>query len=159
MQYALDHGARQVVVGGFSLGGQITANLLRHSTLGDAVDAVIWDAPLLDWGPAIAAGAHDRGVPAWLVPIGMQASAWRAGVDYDDLNQIEHAEEFEVPILLIHGARDTTVAFRDAQRFATARPDLVTLERFGGAGHVRSWNTAPGRYSDVVGSFIEDDVF
>ena len=154
VQYALDHGATELVLVGFSMGGQITANLLRESTLASEVDAVIWDAPLLDWGPVIAAGAEDRGVPGWLVPIGMQASEWRAGVDYDDLNQIVHADEFDVPILLFHGTADDTVPIWVAERFAEARPDIVTYVPFPEAGHVRSWNAFPSRYEQAVGAFL-----
>lgn len=154
VQYALDQGAKDLILVGFSMGGQITANLLRQSDLAAQVDGVIWDAPLLDWGPVIAAGARDREVPQWLVPIGMQASEWRAGVDYEDLNQIANAGEFDVPILLIHGTDDTTVPVSVANRFAAARPDIVTYERFRGAAHVRAWNLSPRRYARAVTRFI-----
>ena len=158
LQYALAQGAKEVVLVGFSMGGQITANLLRHSELAGEVDAVIWDSPLLDWGPVIAAGAVDRDVPQWLVPIGMQASEWRAGVEYDDLNQITNADEFATPILLIHGAADTTVPITVAERFAEARPDIVRFHRFEDAGHVRAWNSFPGRYEQAVNAFLTDEL-
>lgn len=74
---ARDRGARRIVLVGESMGGQITANLLRNLGSMDIVGA-IWDSPLLDWGPAIARGADDRGVPGWLVPLGMAASEIRA---------------------------------------------------------------------------------
>lgn len=154
LQYALDHGAKDLVLAGFSMGGQITANLLRHSELADDVDAAIWDAPLLDWGPAIALGAQDRGVPGWLVPIGLQASEWRAGVDYADLNQIEHAGEFTLPILLFHGTADATVPVSVADRFVEAAGDNVSYERVEGAGHVTSWNHDRRRYTRAVRQFL-----
>lgn len=154
VQHALDQGAEDVLLVGLSMGGQITANLLRHSDLAPEVDGVIWDAPLLDWGPVIAAGAEDRGVPAWLVPIGMQASEWRAGIDYADLNQITHADEFTVPILLFHGTGDETVPVSVADRFAEQRPDLVTYERFRGAEHVQAWNANRRRYERAVNRFV-----
>ena len=154
MRYAVDHGAEDVVLVGFSMGGQITANFLRHSSLASNVTGVIWDAPLLDWGPVIAAGADERGVPQWLVPIGMQASEWRAGIDYADLNQIVHADEFTQPILLLHGTADASVPFSVAQRFAAARPDDTTFVRFPGAGHVRAWNADPSQYSRAVNDFL-----
>lgn len=155
VRYALDQGAEHLLLVGFSMGGQITANFLRHSKLSDEVDAVIWDAPLLDWGPVIAAGAADRGVPGWLVPIGMQASEWRAGVDYADLNQVTHAEAFTVPTLLLHGAADETIPVATSQSFAKARPDIVTFERFPRAGHVEAWNTDRPRYEEAVNRFVD----
>ena len=155
VRYAMDQGAEDVVLVGFSMGGQITANFLRRSPLASSVTGIIWDAPLLDWGPVIAAGADERGVPRWLVPIGMQASEWRAGIDYADLNQIDHADEFSQPILLLHGTADATVPFSVAQRFATARPEDTTFVRFQGAGHVRAWNADPDRYARAVKDFLE----
>lgn len=156
VQYALDQGATDLLLVGFSMGGQITANLLRHSPLAAEVDAVIWDSPLLDWGPVIATGAKDREVPGWLVPIGMQASEWRAGVDYDELNQIANADEFDAPILLLHGRKDATVPVSVARRFAEARPDIVTLRLDPDAEHVRLWNSFPRRYQQTVSSFLAE---
>lgn len=156
VRYALDQGAKDVLLVGFSMGGQITANLLRHSDLAKEVDAVIWDSPLLDWGPVIAAAAEERGVPGWLVPIGMQASEWRAGVDYAALNQVRHAEEFTHPILLFHGASDGTVPVRTSHRFAKARPDIVSFNRFDEAEHVSSWNSHRERYEQAVNSFVAE---
>ena len=154
LQYALDQGASEVILGGFSMGGQIGANLLRHSELSNDVDAVIWDAPLLDWGPVVGAGAKDRGVPQWLVPIGMQASEWRAGVDYADLNQVEYAGDFEPPILLIHGTKDTTVPVSVADRFEEARAQGLEYVRVPGAEHVRAWTTATREYKAAVDAFV-----
>ena len=152
--HALDNGAKSVVLVGYSMGGQITANFLRRSPLAVHVEAVVWDSPLLDWGPVIAAAAEDRGVPSWLVPLGMEASEMRAGVDYAALNQIRHADEFTQPILLLHGDADATVPPSVSERFAAARPDLVTFEQFPGAGHVQSWNLDTERYERAVRDFL-----
>ena len=158
VQHALDEGAEDVLLIGFSMGGQITANLLRNSELADEVDGVIWDAPLLDWGPVIAAGAEDRGVPQWLVPIGMQASELRAGVDYADLNQVAHADEFSTPTLLMHGTADSTVPVSVAARFAKARGEGLRYVRFADASHVGSWNADRRRYEKVVDEFVTEIV-
>ena len=152
--HARDNGAQTVVLVGYSMGGQITANFLRRSDLAESVAAVIWDAPALDWGPAIALAAEKRGVPSWLVPLGMEASEMRAGIDYAQLNQIRNADEFDHPILLFHGTDDQTVPFSVSERFAEARPDLVTFEVFENAGHVASWNTDPQRYETAVREFL-----
>lgn len=154
VRHAQEQGAQSVVLVGYSMGGQITANFLRRSELADTVDAVIWDSPLLDWGPVIARGAQDRGVPGWLVPIGMRASELRAQVDYDELNQVANAGEFTLPTLLFHGDADTTVPVSVSDRFAAARPDLVTYERVAGAEHVGSWNTDRQRYESAVAEFL-----
>lgn len=156
--HARRQGAQSVVLVGYSMGGQITANFLRRSELSGLVDALIWDSPLLDWGPVIARGAQDRGVPGWLVPIGMRASELRAGVDYDELNQVANADEFTLPTLLFHGDADGTVPVSVSDRFAAARPDLVTYERVAGAEHVGAWNTDRERYESAVAEFLATHV-
>ena len=40
-------------------------------------------------------------------------------------------------------------------RFNFWHPDLVTLERFGGDGHVQSWNVDRPRYERAVRAFLE----
>jgi uncharacterized protein len=156
VQHALDSGAQDIVLVGYSMGGQVTANFLRRSELASHVRAVVWDAPLLDWGPVIAAAARDREVPQWLVPIGMTASELQARIDYDELNQIANADEFSHPILLFHGTADDTVPVSVSDRFAQARPDLVTYVRVDGAEHVRSWNVERERYEQAVRDFLAE---
>jgi uncharacterized protein len=156
VQHALDRGADDIVLVGYSMGGQVTANFLRRSPLAAHVRAVIWDAPLLDWGPVIAAGARERELPRWLVPIGMTASALRAGVDYDELNQVANAHEFTHPILLFHGTADPTVPVDVSNRFAAARPDLVTYHRMHGAEHVAAWNVDRENYEQAIRSFLAE---
>ena len=138
------------------MGGQITANFLRRSDLAQHVRGVIWDAPLLDWGPVITAAAEEREVPQWLVPIGMTASELRARVDYDELNQIVNAEEFTHLILLFHGTADSRVPVSVSDRFAEARPDLVTYIRVDDAEHVASWNVERERYEQAVRDFLAE---
>jgi uncharacterized protein len=152
--HAVDQGATDIVLVGYSMGGQITANFLRRSELADQVRAVIWDAPLLDWGPVIGTAAQERGVPDWIVPIGMTASQLRAGVSYDELNQVANADAFTHPILLFHGTADPTVPVSVADRFAAARPDLVTYIRVDGAEHVAGWNVAREQYERAVRQFL-----
>ncbi|MGH3665480.1 MAG: alpha/beta hydrolase family protein [Egibacteraceae bacterium] len=155
---AVDHaqanGAERVVLIGYSMGGQVTANFLRRSDDADDVAAVIWDAPLLDWGPVLRLAADDRGVPRWVVPVGMFVSGLRARLAYDDLDQVANADEFDVPILLFHGTDDTTVPASQSRGLAAARPDLVTYIEVADADHVRAWNAAPRRYERAVRRFL-----
>ena len=42
-----------------------------------------------------------------------------------------------------------------SEALASARPDLVTFERFTGDGHVQSWNTDRARYERALRAFLE----
>jgi alpha-beta hydrolase superfamily lysophospholipase len=147
-------GARRVVLVGYSMGAQVVTTFLRRSERANLVDGVILDAPVLDWGPVLSVAADQRGVPRMIVPLGMFASELRGGIDFDDLDQIEAAEDFDVPILLFHGTADTTVPVSSSDTFAAARPDLVTYERVAGADHVQAYNADPERYTEAVQAFL-----
>ena len=155
LDYAAASGAQRFVLVGWSMGAQITANVARDSDHAGAVAALVWDSPLLDWGPAIAAGAEARGVPSWLVPLGMFASELRAGVSYDALNQVANAAAFQAPILLFHGTADRTVPVDQSDRFAAARPGLVRYRRLRAVGHVAGRAVAPDRYDRELRDFLE----
>ena len=147
-------GARHVVLVGYSMGAQVVTTFLRRSERAYLVSGVILDGPVLDWGPVLGLAAQQRGVPSEIVPLGMFAAELRGGIDFDDLDQLEAADDFDVPILLFHGTADTTVPVATSDVFAAARPDLVTYERVVGAGHVEAYNADPDRYTQAVEDFL-----
>ncbi|CAN5787300.1 alpha/beta hydrolase [soil metagenome] len=154
VDYVRALGARRIVLVGYSMGAQVVTTFLRRSQRADLIKGVILDAPVLDWGPVLGLAADDRGVPRMIVPLGMFTSELRGGIDFDDLDQIESAEDFDVPILLFHVTADTTLPVSTSDAFAAARPDLVTYERVADAGHVQAYNINPKRYSRVVEDFL-----
>ena len=155
VRYALDHGAKDVVLVGYSMGGAITANFLYESDLASEVAAVILDAPMLDFGDVIAYGGELRGLPGAIIYWGKLVAGVQLDIDWGALDYLDRVDELEVPVLLFHGDADRTIHQRLADRFAEARPDLVTYVPFAGAEHVRSWNLDPDRYEAEVASFLE----
>lgn len=59
-----------------------------------------------------------------------------------------------VPILVIHGEDDHFVPCEMSAEIGAARPDLVQLETFPGAGHGLSFLTDRARYEAIVLSFL-----
>jgi fermentation-respiration switch protein FrsA (DUF1100 family) len=90
-----------------------------------------------------------------LVWAAKQISALRFGVDWGVIDYVSKADLLRVPVLVIHGPEDTTVPFSTSERFAAARPELVTLVPVIGAEHVRSWNVNPDGYERRVVEFID----
>ena len=153
--YALANGAQELVVVGYSMGGAITCTFLRESGRAGKVRGVILDAPALVWDATLAFNARERHLPGVVVPITKFISSFRAGgIDWSALDQVKHAGEFGVPILLFHGDRDQTVPVESSDSFAEARPDLVTYRRVRGAGHLESWNIDPEDYREAVERFL-----
>jgi uncharacterized protein len=152
--YALDNGAADVVLVGHSQGGAVTAQLLRRSDLADRVVAVVWDSPLLAWLPTLRVQAAARGVPdAAMTPLLSATgvvSRLRAGLPFGELDQVDAADAFDVPVLLFHGTADSSVPVARSDAFAAARPDITTYVRLDGVEHVRSWNADPAAYEAAV---------
>jgi hypothetical protein len=163
VRYALEHGAEDVVLVGYSMGGAIVMSFLLRSDLAGEVAAAVLEAPALELGDMIDARAGDTTlpllpvkVPIALTAVAKQIAAWRFGIDFDELDYVARAAELRVLTLIIHGTADDTVPYAVSAAFAAAAPPgTVTLEAFEGAGHVRAWNVDPERYAAVLGAFLQ----
>ncbi|HJU01889.1 MAG TPA: alpha/beta hydrolase [Actinomycetes bacterium] len=161
-RYALDQGARGVVLAGYSMGGAVVASFLLSSPLAARVRGVVLDAPALDLGAVIDHGAEDRtlpvlgtSVPPALTEVAKGIAGVRYDLDWGDLDYVDRAGGLRSPILLFHQGGDPTVPVAISERLARARPDLVSFERFGGDGHVQSWNVDRPRYERALRAFLD----
>ncbi len=153
-RYALEQGAEELILVGYSMGGAIVTNFLYRSQLAGKVGGIIVDAPMLDLGAAIDFGVRERGLPSFLSGIGKFLVRVRFGIDWKALNYLSRTEELDVPILLFHGDADTVVPVETSDALAQARPDIVTYHRVPDATHVRSWNMNPEKYEGAVREFL-----
>ncbi len=153
--YAFQHGADELILVGYSMGGATAVNFLFQSPLVERVRAVILDAPMLDFGAIIDREADERGVPGLLTAVTKLIVGFRFDVDWGELNYLKRADELTVPILLFHGDDDPTAPVTTSDALAEARPDIVTYVRVADAGHVRSWNADPAAYEASVQEFLE----
>ncbi len=152
VDYARANGARDVVLVGYSMGGAIVGNYLRTHGSSD-VAGVVYDSPALSWPDILASQAADRGLPAFAGRIASTVVRARTGIELDTMDQVEHADRLDVPVLLVHGENDSTVPVESSDTFADARADLVTYLRTD-AEHVQSWNVDPERYESAVTDFL-----
>jgi len=155
VDYALQQGAKELVLVGYSMGGAIVTNFLYESPLVERVVGVILEAPMLDFGAVFDREAGERGVPGFLTAVSKLIVGFRFDVDWGELNYLKRADELAVPILLFHGDDDPTVPVATSDALAEARPDIVTYIRAAGVGHVRSWNAGPAAYEASVRGFLE----
>jgi pimeloyl-ACP methyl ester carboxylesterase len=162
LEFADLRGADDFVLYGYSMGGALISAFLHESaafvdgvTLTDRVRGVIMDSPVLDLEAVIDAGAEDRGIPPPLTAAAKWIAAMRFDLDWDALDQVERAGEFDpgLPILLFHGVEDTTVPVAISDAFAAALSS-VQYERVERADHVYPWNVDPAAYEDAVMRFL-----
>ena len=153
-RYAVDRGARSLVLVGASMGGAIVSRFVHESPLAERVRALVLDAPALDWNAVVDLQADERSLPRFLGTTTEWMVSSRIDFDWDDWDQVARARQFRMPILIFHGTQDQTVPISSSDAFARALPRLVTYYRVPGAGHVESWNVDPRRYDRRVREFL-----
>jgi pimeloyl-ACP methyl ester carboxylesterase len=68
-QYALGHGARRLLLVGYSMGGAIVISFLERSPLAGRVAGVVVDSPMTDFGRAVDHGASRQTLPLVGLPL------------------------------------------------------------------------------------------
>ena len=152
--YALAHGAKRLVLVGYSMGGAVVAQFMERSSLTHDVAGLILDAPALNWKAILSFNAKEMGLPSFLADPAEWAIDLRIKPDWDSLDALEHPASFHLPILLFHGLEDEVVPISSSDSFAKELPGWVTYYRVPHAGHVESWNVDPGLYVQRVSTFL-----
>ena len=160
--YAVDHGADEVLLVGWSMGAAIVLQLLDRSPLSTLVSRVVLDGPVIDWGDVLAHHARAHRLPRHVGSLAraMMRQRWghrlvgvHEGVDLAKTDWVSRAAELHHRILLIHSADDEFVPVGPSRELARARPDLVTYEEWNVARHCKEWNTDPQRWERLVEEF------
>ncbi|GAC1525667.1 MAG: alpha/beta fold hydrolase [Chloroflexota bacterium] len=154
-RYALAHGARDLILYGYSMGGTTSEAFLHRSPLARRVRAAVLDSPALDWNAILDLGARNNHVPDVLAVAAKRVVSWRIGVGpLASISGVRSGADFRVPTLLFHGTGDTEVPFASNAALARSRPDLVTFVPFAGAQHTHEWNTNRGAYTAHLRAFL-----
>ncbi|WP_029145529.1 alpha/beta hydrolase family protein [Microbacterium luticocti] len=160
--YALRHGARRVVLMGWSMGGAITLQVALNSPYRDAIAGIILESPVVDWRPVLEYQARLLKVPDPVTGLAMQTlqSPWAAPltggetIPLDRLDVVARAAELRHPVLLMHSDDDGFVPSDASHRLAQARPDLVTMQTFQVARHTKLWNYDPERFTGAIRDWL-----
>ncbi len=163
MQYAIEHGARHLVLMGWSMGGATVLQALTRSTSADRVSGVILESPVVDWVTALDFQGKINRLPSvlrWGV-LQLLSHRWAgrltgqsAPIDLRRLDLVTRADELDKPILLFHSEDDGYVPATASTALARARPDIVTFEHFMTARHVRLWNYDAERWNSAISGWL-----
>lgn len=163
IEYAVESGAQQIVLFGWSMGGAVVLQTLDRSPLSQRVDRVVLDAPVIDWGNVLTHHADLNRIPRSVEVlarglIGRRSTRHLVGVheplDIAITDWVSRAGELRHPLLLIHSEADDVVPDGPSAALARRRPDLVTYVPWQAARHCREWNTDPQRWSARVAEFL-----
>jgi len=153
-QYARLNGAEDWVVFGNGMGATIGSMYLHESPLASGTRGMVFDSPVLDLGQIATETAREDGLPRLLTGAAKALAALRFDIRWSQLDQVDRAADFTVPVLILHGESDGFAPIGVSEEFAAARPDLVRLESFNGASHLASWNQDPERYEEAIREFL-----
>jgi pimeloyl-ACP methyl ester carboxylesterase len=153
-RYALAHGARRLVMIGYSMGGAIVTQFMERSPLARHVAAMVLDAPALGWKQILSFNAKEEGFPSFGALVVEWMIGARIDADWERLDALKHTASFHLPILLFHGTEDKTVPISLSDAFAKELPRWVTYFRASHAGHVESWNVDPMLYDQRLAAFL-----
>jgi alpha-beta hydrolase superfamily lysophospholipase len=163
MRYAIDHGAEELVLMGWSMGGATVLQALTRSPLGAKVIGVVLESPVVDWIATLDFQVAMRRLPAavrWGV---LQLFRYRWGglltglaepLDLDRLDFVRRARELAVPILIMHSDDDGFVPSTASRALAVARPDIVTYVPFEVARHTKLWNYDREKWEGAIRDWL-----
>ncbi|MCR8671620.1 S9 family peptidase, partial [Agrococcus sp. HG114] len=159
---AVARGAERIVLHGWSMGGQIALQVARRSRHRRRIAAVVLDSPVVGWRPTLLLQVGLLRLPAWLATSAVRLlespAALLSGsrsLDFDELDNVLHADALSQPILLLHSADDGFVPPDASRSLAEARPDLVDYREWSRARHTKLWNLDPERYEREVGEWLD----
>lgn len=156
-RFAVDRGARGLVLVGESMGGGLIGQFMRRSTLAPRVSGIVLDAPLLDVPATLKAlvartGAPLAGTLAWG---GATIAARRLNLDLEQAAVTETLAAFDRPLFLSHGEGDRIVPIGASDSLAAARKARTLYLRTAG-DHIQSWHMDPARYDAELAAFLKD---
>jgi alpha-beta hydrolase superfamily lysophospholipase len=163
MRYAIDHGADELVLMGWSMGGATVLQALTRSKLADRVIGVVLESPVVDWIATLDFQAELRRLPA-AVRLGVLTlfrhrwggllTGLAEPLDLDRLDFVRRAQELDRPILILHSDDDGFVPSTASRELAVARPDIVSYEAFEIARHTKLWNYDREKWEGAIRRWI-----
>jgi alpha-beta hydrolase superfamily lysophospholipase len=163
VSYAVDAGADDVVLVGYSTGAAHAMSFLERSELRHRVVGVVMDSPNINMLDAVRHGSKGLNLHPTPMPItrlmaefGMWITDLRWKIDWDTTNYVQRAEAIlQVQTLVFHGTSDQRIPISVSRQLEARAPEVVDLVETQAAGHVMSWNADPERYERYLTNFLD----
>ncbi|WP_407564125.1 alpha/beta hydrolase [Streptomyces sp. 184] len=153
LHWALRHGARRVVLYGWSAGATMALRTAAESAAADGVAGLVLDSPVLDWRAAIRALAGRSGAPGRrALPARLRGLAVLAAGEHAELGTPLAVPE--APTLVLAGQADDVAPLAAAHAFAARGGDRLLLREVPDGRHAALWNATPQAYEETVRRFL-----
>ncbi|AMB58316.1 hypothetical protein AWU67_04985 [Microterricola viridarii] len=163
IRFAREHGATDVVLMGWSMGGAIAMQTALRAEERELLRGIVLESPAVDWYDILRFQGAGYGLPQAINSAAIQtiASPWGRAVtgldeaiDFERLDITGRADDVTLPILLMHSVDDGYVPITGSRQLAAARPDIVTFEEFRRARHTKLWNYDPDRWNGAIRDWL-----
>lgn len=164
IRYALDHGAEDIVLFGWSMGGAISLQAADRSPLAAHIRGLVLTGPVIDWIDVLAYQARALKIPKpvgrltrWFISnkAGRRVTGLASPVDLKVLNWIDRSDQLHVRTLIMHSIDDDIVPYGPSRDLALKNP-MVTFVPFSRARHVKEWNHKPERWERSVEQWLSE---
>ena len=161
VQVAKSHGAKEVVLFGWSQGALISSLFLMNSSETSIVRGAIYDSPLLDYRHTMRYQAVRGGYPAFLgdrVVDSIKSNklirllGYR-NVDVDQISLVRNGLLPKLPVLVLYSMNDGHVAIEDVHKFGELNSG-VSLVEIPDARHCRLFNEDQQKYQGAIASWL-----
>jgi pimeloyl-ACP methyl ester carboxylesterase len=163
LSFAMQEGARHVLVFAWSYGAAISLQFAKNSALAAKVDGYIFDSPVISWRATTSLQAHLAGAPQHWVSLGEEflknakkakSIGLSSAIDFAQFEVSAIANYFETPTLILHSRDDGYIPIEPCQELADALPDTVSLVEFEGARHCKLYNYNLAKYQQAIADFV-----
>lgn len=158
ISYAKLHGASEIVLFGWSMGGAICLQTADLSIYRDDIAGLVLTGPVVDWISLLAHHTTSRRIPPRIARratslISTRRGRWLTGlaapVDLGSLDWLTRADQLRTPTLILHSEDDEFVPDSASKRLAELN-DRVETVSFLRARHTKEWNVDPRRWESAV---------
>lgn len=165
--YAVAHGAKRIILSGWSMGGTMALLTAERSDYKDLIAGIVLVGPVTSWRKTIAAGAVQTGVPAvgarlvvrlLQAPLFAKLIGLEEAIDFDGLEWTEAADRVTVPTLVLQSKADQEVPWRLSAAFQQANPRTVTLIALPEAHHTQEWNASTESFTKELRSWVSKTI-
>ncbi len=147
---------KKIIISGLSMGAS-TVVMAAAETLPKNVCGIIADCPYSSPKEIILKVCAGMGLPPLLCfPLIYCGALIFGRFDLLECDAVRGAKNAKIPILLLHGEDDDFVPLEMSRKIAAAKPEMVRLHTFSGAGHGLSYMVSCEKYTELASNFINE---